>query len=246
MHTEYHKWFSPRLNQDIEIKVYGHMGRPLLIFPSSRGKFFEFEDMGMIKNLEGFINEGRLKVFCIDGRDWETWFANSHPADKARRANDYEAMIIHEVIPFIKNHQQDHGIRIMVGGCSFGAYHAANFILKHPDIFDVAFCLSGCYTIKQWAGDFVNEDVYYNDPLAYLDNFHDPWFLDRLRQSLLIVSVGQGPWEGEFVPAAQALTDKLRAKGIPVWHDVWGHDVAHDWPWWRKQMPYFVDKILSG
>jgi len=244
MHIEYHKWWSPRLNEDLEIKVYGHQGRPLLIFPSSRGKFYEFADMGMIKALEPFINEGRLRVFCPDGRDWETWFANAHPADKARRANDYEATIIHEVVPFIKNCQNAWDIRIMTGGCSFGAYHAANFILKHPDVFDVAFCLSGCYTIKQWTGGFGNQDTYYNDPLAYLDNMHDSWFLDRLRKSLVIVCVGQGPWEGEFIGEAQKLVDKLRAKEIPVWHEVWGHDAAHDWPWWRKQFPYLMGKIL--
>ena len=32
-------------------------------------------------------------------------------------------------------------------------------------------------------------------------------------------------------------------KGIDAWCDFWGHDVAHDWPWWRVQLPYFLEKL---
>jgi esterase/lipase superfamily enzyme len=35
----------------------------------------------------------------------------------------------------------------------------------------------------------------------------------------------------------------LLTKAVPAWIDVWGHDVNHDWPWWFKQMNYFLDKL---
>jgi esterase/lipase superfamily enzyme len=39
MPIEYRKWFSSMLGQDIELKVYGYYGQPVLIFPSQQGAF---------------------------------------------------------------------------------------------------------------------------------------------------------------------------------------------------------------
>ncbi len=38
----------------------------------------------------------------------------------------------------------------------------------------------------------------------------------------------------------------LEAKGIPAWIDLWGYDVNHDWPWWRKMLPYFLGKLTEN
>jgi esterase/lipase superfamily enzyme len=27
--------------------------------------------------------------------------------------------------------------------------------------------------------------------------------------------------------------------------DVWGEDVNHDWPWWYRQMSYFLGKLYG-
>lgn len=32
---------------------------------------------------------------------------------------------------------------------------------------------------------------------------------------------------------------------LPAWIDYWGYDSAHDWAWWRKQMVYFMDHLLT-
>ena len=37
----------------------------------------------------------------------------------------------------------------------------------------------------------------------------------------------------------------FEAKGIPVWVDLWGHDVKHDWDWWYKQVVYYMPYILG-
>jgi len=55
--------------------------------------------------------------------------------------------------------------------------------------------------------------------------------------------VGQGAWEEEMLDDARALKHILDEKGIPHWIDFWGHDVNHDWPWWHKMLPYFLDKL---
>lgn len=131
----------------------------------------------------------------------------------------------------------------MATGCSLGAYHAANFFFRHPDIFDTVIALSGPYSAKFSVGDFMNEDVYMNSPLSYLPNLTDPAYLEPLRQSEIIIATGQGRWEEEIIPETRALQAILESKNIPAWVDFWGYDVDHDWPWWRIQMPYFLSHL---
>ena len=69
MNREYHKGYSQELNRDMEALVFGHAGTPLLVFPTSMGKFFEYEDRGMISVLAPKIERGDLQVFCPDGVD---------------------------------------------------------------------------------------------------------------------------------------------------------------------------------
>jgi esterase/lipase superfamily enzyme len=34
-------------------------------------------------------------------------------------------------------------------------------------------------------------------------------------------------------------------KNVPARIEYWGYDSAHDWAWWRKQIVYFIDKLLA-
>ena len=65
MQVEYHKWFSPNINHDMELKIYGHYGIPVLVFPCSHGRFFDFENFGMIHAIEHHINSGKVKP-CLN------------------------------------------------------------------------------------------------------------------------------------------------------------------------------------
>jgi esterase/lipase superfamily enzyme len=69
MHREYHKGYSHELHRDMEYLVFGNAGKPLLVFPTSMGKFFEYEDRGMIGVLAPKIDRGELQVFCPDAVD---------------------------------------------------------------------------------------------------------------------------------------------------------------------------------
>jgi esterase/lipase superfamily enzyme len=182
---------SQAIGRPLEMLVFGHHGKPLLVFPSSSGRFFDFENFAMIEAISPFIEAGKIQVYCVDGLDHETWFANAHPADKARRANDYDWAITHDIVPFILGDGHA-GAGIAVTGVSFGAYHAGNFILRHPDLFDIAICLSGNYSIAFAVGDFRNDDIYFNDPLMYLPGLQDPFYLDNLRRDLLISAPVRG------------------------------------------------------
>jgi esterase/lipase superfamily enzyme len=124
-----------------------------------------------------------------------------------------------------------------------GGYHSANFFFRHPDIFDVVISLSGIFRLNMFIGEYMDETVYLNSPLAYLPNLEDAWYLDQYRQSRIIICAGQGAWEDAMLEDTLALKRILEEKNIPAWVDIWGYDVNHDWPWWRKMMPYFLGNL---
>ena len=244
MNIEYHKWWSPSLEQEMELKTYGWFGKPVLVFPAQGGSFHEFEDMGMVDVISGWVETGKIKLFTVnsvDDQSWANWGA--HPADRARRHLDYEQYIIHEVVPFVREHCGDTGEKFMATGVSMGGYHSANFFFKNPDIFDTVISMSGIFRLRMFIGDYMDENVYYNSPLHYLQEMEDPWYLEQYRQSRIVISVGQGRWEEEMLDNIRDLSSLMQEKNIPCWIDHWGYDVDHDWPWWKKMLPYFMEKL---
>ena len=203
----------------------------------------------MIDAVAGFINSGKIKLFCVDSVDEESWYNFTvSPSDRNARHEAYDRYIVEEVIPFIRDHCQSPQTRVMANGCSMGAYHAVNFFLKHPDVIEGTIALSGLYRLDrpefQLSADDLS-DVYFNSPVSYLAGLNDPWYLDWYRRSKIIVCVGQGPWEDEAIDDTRHLDFLLRQKSIPTVIDYWGHDVNHDWPWWYKQMNYFLGSLYN-
>ncbi len=126
MNREYHKGYSSELHRDMELLVFGHAGTPLLVFPTSQGRFFEYEDRGMIGVLAPKIDAGEVQVFCPDAVDSESWYNKSvHPRVRVLRHLQYERYILHEMLPFLR--WKNNAYRLAVTGCSFGGYHAVNF-----------------------------------------------------------------------------------------------------------------------
>jgi esterase/lipase superfamily enzyme len=244
MKIEYHKWWSPNLGDDMELKVYGWYGKPVLVFPALGGRFYEYEDFRMVEAISGSIEAGKIKLYTVDSLDNQSWANGSiHPADRARRHEDYDRYIIHEVAPFIRQHCANTSDKFLTTGCSMGAYHAVNFFFRHPDVFDTVIALSGLYQLGMFVGDYMDDNVYFNTPLAYLPGMEDPWFIEQYHQSKIIVCCGRGAWEEPILADTLALQAALEEKGIPAWVDIWGQDVDHDWPWWRRMMPYFLSRI---
>lgn len=166
-----------------------------------------------------------------------TW-KNGH--DQAEMHRAYERYVIEEAIPFIK-HKTGWFDGMMTTGCSMGAYHAVNFFLQHPDVFTKVIALSGVYDARFFVGDYYNDDaIYQNSPVDYIWNQNDGWFIDRYRQAEIVLCTGLGAWEQDGLPSFYKLKEAFDQKQIPAWFAEWGHDVAHDWEWWRKQMPYFL------
>ena len=133
---------------------------------------------------------------------------------------------------------------MMTTGCSMGAYHALNFFLQHPDVFNKVVALSGVYDARFFVGEYGGDEaIYQNSPSDYIWNQNDGWFIDHYRQSEIVVCTGLGAWEQDGLPSYYKLKEAFEQKNIPAWFSEWGYDVAHDWEWWRKQMPYFLDNM---
>lgn len=246
MQTEYHKWFSPALGQEMELKIYGYYGKPVIAFPAQGGRFFDFENFGMVESVERLIESGRIKLFCVDSIDHQSW-ANwqAYPAERARRHQDYDRYIIEELTPFVRKHCNNSPEKFIASGTSMGGYHAANFFFRHPDVFDTTIALSGVYRLNMFVGNYMDENVYENSPIHYLPDLNDPWYIDQYRQSNIILCCGQGAWEDEMITDAHTMRKILELKKIPHWIDFWGYDVNHDWPWWRKMLPYFLGHLFE-
>lgn len=153
----------------------------------------------------------------------------------------YERFIVEELVPLIYDKTNWSG-SLITTGCSMGAYHAMNFGLKFPEIFDTVISLSGLYDLRFVVGDYgADELVYYNSPTDYLWNLADSWFFEKYRQNTYIICTGLGPWEE--IDETRKLEAVFYAKQIPGWFDYWGEDVSHDWVWWKKQMPYYLSKL---
>jgi esterase/lipase superfamily enzyme len=242
MHLEEHTWSSPSLGHDMTLKVYGHAGRPVVAFPSQEGRYWDFEHWGMVDACGGLIESGRMRIVAVDGIDWQSWAdRGAHPSDRARRHEDYDRYLVTEVAPFVREHSGRE--RAWLTGASMGAYHAANALFRHPDVFDGLVAMSGLYQLRHFIGEHVDDAVYFNSPLLFLPSLEDPWYLDRIRAASIAIVVGQGAWEDEMLADTRALEGVLRAKGIPAIVDYWGHDVNHDWPWWRRMLPHYLEVL---
>jgi esterase/lipase superfamily enzyme len=239
--------WAPGIDAHGVVLAYGHYGRPLLAFPTERGRAWEYENRGMVGAIAGLIDAGRVKLYCVDSYDEASWSNAGVPLEERARAHGrYEAWILDQVVPWIHG-DCGGGEEILTTGCSLGGYHAANFALKRADFFPLALCLSGSYDPATWrhAWGERGDETYFNSPIDYVANLHGD-HLDWLRAhvSLLLVC-GQGMWEDTTgsLDSTLRLAERLRDKDIRHELDLWGHDVPHDWPSWRAQFAHHLPRF---
>jgi esterase/lipase superfamily enzyme len=231
----------------MEYKVYGHTGKPVLVFPTSNARFFQYEDFGMIDVLRGYIDSGRIQIWTADGIDEETFHnEGASPYDRIRRHEQYYRYVVNELVPALRDESRaangGHARGILATGCSMGAFHSSCFFFRRPDLFDSVIALSGVYSTKIFFGNYMDEVVYLNSPIDYLPDLNDPRYLDAYRRGRIVLCCGQGAWEDEMIPETRRMGEILSGKGIPAWIDFWGGDVNHDWVWWKKQIVHFLDR----
>lgn len=247
MRRDVYDLYSPAIGASGSVIAYGHWGRPLLVFSSEQGRAVDYENNGMVGAVSWLIDAGRVKLYCVDSFDRETWSREDLPVEeRAARHGAYESWILDQVVPFVYD---DCGgpLEIMTTGCSLGAYQAVNLALRRADLFPLAIGLSGNYDPATWnAWGARGDAVYFQNPCDYVPNLggdHLDWL--RSRVSLVLV-VGQGAWETHptgALPSTRYLAEQLWLKGIRCELDLWGFDVAHDWPWWQRQLAHHLPRF---
>ena len=195
MNGRHHSLWSPAIDAEANVHVYGHWGRPLIAFPSQQGPAWQYEERGMIDAIGDLIEAGRVKVYAVDSFDSGSWYREGLSLEeRAQQHGRYEDWIVNQVVPFIRAESGD-AVEIAATGVSFGAYHAANFALRRADLFPLAICHSGVYDVSVVGGGERGDAVYFNNPADYVSHLggdHLDWL--RSRVSLILIC-GQGSWE---------------------------------------------------
>jgi len=245
MKGHYHREYSRILERDLSFLVIGHGGKPVLIFPTQCGRCTDFNDFHMFDAIAKQIELGDVQLFCVDSIDRETW---SHPSgDNGSRSWMLEQWFRHITEEFLPRMLEINATMQapITAGCSLGAVHALNIFLRRPDLFDGVIALSGIYDGHHYFENYMDKYVYENSILDYMKNFpKDHSYIPMYNARNICICTGQGAWEDASVQSASALKDIFEQKGIRANIDFWGKDVDHDWIWWRKQFPYFLNKIL--
>ena len=240
MRRELASWYSPSLNKEMPIASYGHYGFAVLLIPTAAADYLEYERFQLIDTLAPLIDSGKFRVFSIDSINKESWLNNEmEPSHKAIRHNQFNEYVFNEVIPFIRNATSQETF-IYTCGASFGALHAMNLFLKRPDMINGAISMSGVYNLAEYTKGFWDDQVYFNSPEHYISNLSDQYYLDKIKASYHIhIYTGSGDYEDPN--ASRRFAQLLFDKGIWCDLDVWGQDIKHDWPTWRKMLPYILE-----
>lgn len=235
MNREFHRWYSPSLGRDMDLLVFGHAGARALVFPTSMGRFFEWEDQGMMHALGEHLERGWLQLYCVDSVDAESWYAKwKHPGDRAHRHAQYDAYLRDEVVPLTR--QKNDNPFLMTMGASFGAYHAVTFALRYPELVGRAIGLSGLYDIRQQTDGYSDPTVYHYNPADFILGENDPQRLAALQRLDLILAIGSDDTlRGENDEFSRRLWSKGIGHALRIWNG-W----SHDWPYWRDMIRLYV------
>ena len=234
MKESYVSYYSHHLGRNMEMLVYGDWGYPVLVFPTTMGRFYEARDFHLTEAARGHIEAGRVKLYCIDSIDSASWYARHlHPATRIWNHVLYDKFLCEELVPFI---QRECNVgKIGVAGCSFGGFQALNYAFRHPDQVAHLMSMGAKFDIRSFMDGYYDENVYFNNPPDYVPGLQN----DHLYQMRIVL----GTSEHDFCKESNLqMANLLRLKGISHWLDInpWGE---HDWPVWRHQFPQYLNGI---
>jgi esterase/lipase superfamily enzyme len=231
MQRDYIKEFSPSLGRDMELLHFGHAGRPLLVFPTSMGRFYQWEDFGLVGAISDYIESGAVQLVCVDSVDGESWYARDRPpADRVRRHLQYESYILNEILPRLPGPP-------LACGASFGALHAVLLAARHPSQVGGFIAMSGAFDTARWLDGYSDDNTYFTNPIAFMPGLNDEAYLGPLRaEHPKVIATGE---QDPNVEDSRKLAALLRAKGVDVGLEIWP-GWAHDWPYWKDMMRRYL------
>lgn len=241
MTRTHHRWHSPHLDREMDLLVFGHAGEKVLVFPTRRARFHEYEDMRVVEALRPRIEAGEMQLWCVDSVDDESFYnPHSHPTERIRRHAAYERYVVEEVVPLMQATNPDP--RTVSHGCSMGAFHAANTAFRHPHLFTKLAAFSGRYDPTIAVDEFpdlldghVDDDVVSLTPVRYLPDLAGTK-LDLLKRMDIVLVIGR---EDPFLPSTRLLSGILHTKGVAHRLHEW-EERAHKGYYWRRMAPQYL------
>jgi esterase/lipase superfamily enzyme len=226
----------------MELLAFGHAGAKVLVFPTRQGRFYDYENWGLVESLRHSIDGGHIRLFCVDGIDSESFYCRwAAPWCRVNRHRQYERYIVDEVVPLMR--AENGSQSLIVHGCSIGAYHAMNLALRYPWLFCKVVALSGRYDLTRPFGPFedlfsghYDQDIYFLTPNHYLPNLDDPGFLNHIRRMEITMAVGEhDPFRESNCILSQALANKHVPHQLAIWPGE-----AHRARYWREMVPNYL------
>ncbi|MEM8665227.1 MAG: hypothetical protein AAGF49_14040, partial [Pseudomonadota bacterium] len=235
-------WFSPRLEQDIQLVRWGHWGQPVLVFPTAGGDAEEIERMQLIAALAPLLEAGRIKVYSCDSLAGRALAARwGSEGERCALLNRFEEFVALEAVPAIRADCRSEGLELIAAGASIGAFKATAVVCRYPWLFRAAIGMSGTYDLERLLGFSGTADFYFASPKCFLPSLEGP-LLETLRKRFILLAYGEGRWENP--DEAWGFERILGGKGVPNRVDVWGPQWDHDWVTWRKMLPLYLDELV--
>jgi len=235
---------SPALGRRAHVWCFGDVGRPVIVFPSNAGVAHEWQQSGMVDALGPLLADGRIKLYCPESNISQTFTAQGPLHHRMQRHSLYERFILETLVPFIRQDCHDPHARMYATGCSMGALYSSLFALKFPEVFRGALCMSGRYRGASIVAGGYSDDVYFNDPLAFVPNLSGGALHQVRSKTHITLVVGRGPFENSCIPETLELGGWLKNKGIPNHIGVWGDDSRHDYVWWKRQVAHYLPQLV--
>lgn len=228
---EYLRQWSTALERDMEALRFGSAGLPLLVFPTSMGRFYQWEDFGLVEAIADKVDAGFVQLWCVDSVDGESWYAKHRaPRERVLRHLSYERYVVDEFLPRLPASP-------VAVGTSFGALHAVLIALRHPTRISGFVGLSGAYDTSRWLDGYHDDEAYFTNPVSFLPGLHDERYLAPLRAMVKkVLATGR---EDANVEESVRVGELMNAKGLGVRLDLWP-GWSHDWPYWREMLRAYV------
>lgn len=230
----YYKWHSPSIGRDFNMLVFGDRGYPVILFPTSKGTYYENKDQGLIDSARWFLDNGMVKIYCPDSLDADSWYNKAvSPEVRVYNHNCYDKLIFNEIIP--RAVHETGSSQVATAGCSFGGYHAANFAFRHPERTAYMFSMSGAFDIRSQCDGYYSEEIYFNNPVDFLpaDNNSLLWKM----------GIVLGVADSDICRTQnEEMSRILTSKNIQHWLDI-RPDSTHDWPVWKDMFPHYLSMI---
>ncbi len=245
MQYEQVTWYSERVHRDMTVRVYGHYGPAVIAFPCQNRGSDDWANNGMIDALAHLIEEGRMKLFCPDANDSDSYSLQTWDQGlKARNLEAYFQYVIEELLPFVYDKQGGYCLPYLVGSSSGGS-HAANMFFRRPELFSGFIALSASFDMARFFDGYSDENVYNNSPVHYLANM-DPGhpYIDIYNSKAMIACVGNGRFEHLVRYTYEWLAAIAEEKNIHIDFNFWDENSVHDWESWHYQMRLFLERLL--